>query len=91
MEKILTQDQKHIGIALEELVKTPWRKLLEEYVKDNIKSREDMLLGKTVVNVNLDEVKFNQSTVIRWELAMLYSIVDYPTNITKKLGVYQTT
>lgn len=87
MERALTADQKNVSMALEELVKTPWRKIVEEYINANIKKRENILLGKEKVEINLDEIKFSQSTVIRWELAMLYNIVEYPNSYTKKLWI----
>lgn len=97
MEKLLTSDQKNILQSLENLVQQPWRKILEEYIRETIKHREDMLLWKVPAKdkdwnpIDLDAIRYNANTIMRHENAILYTIVDYPTNIIKKLGVYQTT
>ena len=91
LKRVLTENQKNEAMALSELVKTPWRQILDKFMRESIKKREDILLGrdKWADNRELDKVQYTKNTILREELNILYWIADYPTKIVNTFGVYE--
>lgn len=87
MEKVLTVDQKNTLVAVQETMKSPWRKIIEEFIIASIKAREDILLWKSKVEW-LDDIKYSRNTILREELTAYYGIKNYAELLEKELGVY---
>ena len=94
MEKIYSEDQKHLLTSAEDRLKHPFTQKFFEYITWKVNLCDDVLLWKTMLKdlqtwyiENIDEIKYSKSTILRDLRTELEDIKQYPEKLIKNTWV----
>lgn len=90
MQKIYSDDQKHLLQSMDDLKNHPWWKIISNIIKARIDELDWYLLWKVEMKnpqtwfiENLDEVKYSTNKVLRAERIILDQLLSKPDEIIK--------
>lgn len=94
MEKIYSEDQKHLLTSAEDRLKHPFTKKFFEEIDGKIAMCDDVLLGKLMLKdlhtwyvENIDEIKYSKNAILRDMRTQLVDLKEYPNKLIKNTWV----